>query len=338
VGFVGLKGGQGSYSEYVVVDAVTGAFPLPASLPVEDAASFFVNPYTAVGILATAKSHGSPGLIHTAAASSLGKMMVKLCAKNKYPLINVVRRKEQAAALKALGAEHVIVTAGDKATWMAELKALTKKLKVTVAFDAVAGEMSGDLLGLLPSRGVCYVYGGLSNQAVGAINPMDLIYRKKEIKGFLLTQWVRKGGMLYTIPRLRTASATVNSGLQKGGWCSSEFVDTTLDGMWDSFLDMYTKSGFTGRKLRIRISQPSTPAKHPELTAATTDEAADGNAASTKVEDHADAAAKEAETTADADAKEAEATAAVKEVEPATVVVKEAEPAAAADTVVSGQE
>lgn len=60
VGITNMKQG-GSYQEYVCVSALEGAFPLPADVPVEDGCSFFVNPYTAVGIVATAKELGSPG-------------------------------------------------------------------------------------------------------------------------------------------------------------------------------------------------------------------------------------------------------------------------------------
>ena len=88
-----LPRGQGAYSEYVTVDALKGAFAMPDDLPVEAAASFFVNPYTAYGIFDTAKSHGAKAFIHTAAASQLGQMLVKLMngdPSNKIELINVV--------------------------------------------------------------------------------------------------------------------------------------------------------------------------------------------------------------------------------------------------------
>ena len=49
VGFVNLPKGQGAYSEYVTVSAMTGTFPLPADLDVELAASFFVNPVCRTG-------------------------------------------------------------------------------------------------------------------------------------------------------------------------------------------------------------------------------------------------------------------------------------------------
>src|SRR5438105_4002168 len=67
-----------------------------------------------------------------------GQVLVRLCARHRLPLVNVVRRAEQADALRALGAEHVVVSsaagAGD------ELRALCERLGVRFAFDAVAGE------------------------------------------------------------------------------------------------------------------------------------------------------------------------------------------------------
>ena len=253
VGFIGLKNNQGSWSEFVTCSAQT-VFALPDTLPVEDAASFFVNPYTAVGILDTMRTAGSNGLVHTAAASSLGKMMVKLCAKQKVPLVNVVRRQEQADMLKKLGAQYVVVTNKDETEWKSELKDLIEKLKIRVAFDAVAGSMSGDLLDLLPKSGTVFVYGGLSRQPIGNINPMDMIYRKKQIKGWLLTYWLKAGGFLSMLNRLRWASPLVNSGLHQG-WSATKFEDVAMEKMWPTFLDMYNKSGFTDRKLRIRFDE-----------------------------------------------------------------------------------
>jgi len=177
VGFVNLRK-QGSYSEYVTVNAMRGAFALPDDFSdAADAASFFVNPYTAVGILETAKSTKSPGFIHTAACSQLGKMIVKLLAEEPdMTLINVVRRKEQADTLRELGAKHVVVTGeGNESTWEEELKALAKEHGVTTAFDAIGGEMTGRLVALLPKKSSVYVYGKLGGD-VKMLNPIDLIF------------------------------------------------------------------------------------------------------------------------------------------------------------------
>ena len=76
VGFVVTDPSQGSYLEYVAVNAMTGAFPMPEDVPIEDCASFFVNPYTAMGILDTAqRAESSRVIVHTAAASQHGGIL-----------------------------------------------------------------------------------------------------------------------------------------------------------------------------------------------------------------------------------------------------------------------
>lgn len=250
VGIIAPKNKQGTYSEYVALSATDGVFPLPETLPVEDAASFFVNPYTAIGILETAKSAGSKALVHTAAASQLGQMMVKLAKTEGMEIINVVRREEQAKLLKDLGASHVVVTSEDN--WKDTLKSKIDELKATVAFDAVAGDGAGDLIKLLPDKGTLFIYGALAG-AAGGIDPIELIYKEKQIKGFFLTQWMTCGGnMFMMVPRVMLASKKVNAGLGSGGWSSSQFKDTTLEKAKDDLVELLEGSA-TGKKLRIRF-------------------------------------------------------------------------------------
>lgn len=258
VGFITNVKNQGSYAEYTVVNALTGVFPLPDSVKVEDAASHFVNPYTACGFLDIVKSRhastgngkGKFGMVHTAAASQLGQMLVKLCKQEDVNLINVVRREEQAELLRAIGAEHIIVTSVEG--WQTRLAELVKELNIHIAFDAVAGEMSGQLLDLLPNKGLLIVYGKLSSEGCSGIQPLDLIYRRKKVEGFYLGSWVQSD-MLYQ--KLRTATGLVHSGLGENGWAASQFLDCSIEEMWPEFLKMWKESGFTGKKLRIRFPE-----------------------------------------------------------------------------------
>jgi len=250
VGIVGITNG-GSYQEYVCVSAMTGVFPLPDDVPVEDAASFFVNPYTAVGILATARDTGSPGLVHTAAASQLGQMLVKLCSTETYTLINVVRREEQADILRALGAEHIVVSS--KEGWKDDLAKLVREHNITCAFDAIAGDSTGELMSVMPPKSTTFVYGGLSEKPIAGIVATDLIYRQKKVEGWLLTRWLDQAaaGQLGKLMRVNMASKVVNPGLA-GGWSSSQFIDVAPEDMWSKFLEMRNGGGFTNKKIRIR--------------------------------------------------------------------------------------
>ena len=183
VGFVNLKK-QGSWSEYVTASALTAVFPLPAELPVEDAASFYVNPFTAVAIIDTVRSRGANAFVHTGAASQLGQMIAKYTTTSAKDMtvLHVVRREEQAATLRALGAQHILVTAGDPSSWKGELKKQIAALKITTAFDCIAGEMTQTLVDALPKGSTTFVYGRLSGEAA-RVAPLDLIYFNKKLQG-----------------------------------------------------------------------------------------------------------------------------------------------------------
>jgi NADPH:quinone reductase-like Zn-dependent oxidoreductase len=77
--------------------------PLPDGMAAELGASAFVNPHTVVGFVQCMRKEGHTALVHTAAASALGQMLVKYCIVEKVPLVNIVRKAEQAELLKSLG-------------------------------------------------------------------------------------------------------------------------------------------------------------------------------------------------------------------------------------------
>jgi len=246
-----LARASGSYQQYVAVDAMTSVFKLDQSADVLEAASFFVNPYTAVGIIDTVKQRGASGFVHMAAASQLGQMLVKLAPSQKVTIINVVRREEQAQLLREIGAVHVVV---QNDGWEQVLGDLVNELKIRVAFDCISGDTTGTLVNLMPSKSVTFLYGALSEKPASNINPMDLIYRGKKLEGWLLPAWLMGGGMLRTFFRVRRASGLVNVALGKGGWAASQYEDVSMEDWFKTFLAMRQNSGnggFTGRKLRL---------------------------------------------------------------------------------------
>lgn len=140
---VALAGGA-TYAEYRTLPALH-VVPLPAGTSTTEAASWFVNPMTALGMTETMRLEGHRALVHTAAASNLGQMLVKLCARDGIPLVNVVRRAEQAATLKALGAAHVVDSSRE--TFMADLIEAVAATGATLAFDAIGGgTLAGQIL------------------------------------------------------------------------------------------------------------------------------------------------------------------------------------------------
>jgi NADPH:quinone reductase len=132
---VGVAGGA-MYTQYRVIDA-SACLVLPEGATAKDGASSFVNPLTALGMVETMRREGHSGLVHTAAASNLGQMLVKLCMKDGVPLVNVVRKPDQEALLRSLGAVHVVNSTSP--TFTAELTEALKATSATLAFDATGG-------------------------------------------------------------------------------------------------------------------------------------------------------------------------------------------------------
>ncbi len=118
---------------------------LPAGIKTEEAASAFVNPLTALGMLETARREGHKGLVHTAAASNLGQILNRLCQADGIPLVSIVRSEEQVQILKGLGAKHIVNSA--QASFRDDLVSALKATGATLAFDAIGGgKLAGQIL------------------------------------------------------------------------------------------------------------------------------------------------------------------------------------------------
>ena len=118
---------------------------LPEGTTPAEGASSFVNPLTALGMVETMRSEGHTALVHTAAASNLGQMLHKLCLKDNISLVNIVRKPEQAALLRALGAVHVCDA--NAPTFMEDLTQALVTTGATLAFDATGGgKLAGQIL------------------------------------------------------------------------------------------------------------------------------------------------------------------------------------------------
>lgn len=134
----------GMYAQYKVVNVAECAV-LPDDVSPREGAGLFCNPMTALAIAEMVRLEGQGALIHTAAASNLGQMLVKICAEDGIRLVNVVRRKEQADLLRGLGATHVVNSS--EPGFEEALLAAARETGAMIAFDALGGgNMPGTLL------------------------------------------------------------------------------------------------------------------------------------------------------------------------------------------------
>src|SRR3546814_13591255 len=110
---------------------------LPDDVTAEQGASAFVNPLTALGFVETMTREGHRAIVHTAAASNLGQMLVRICQEDGIPLVNIVRNEAQVAILQDMGAAYVLDSS--KEDFVARLPDAVAATGATLAFDAIAG-------------------------------------------------------------------------------------------------------------------------------------------------------------------------------------------------------
>ena len=156
---------------------------LSNNISFEEAACFYVNPLTIIAMIDEVKKAGLKSFVHTAAASSLGKMLVKYCQKVDLNCICVVRKKTQEETLVKIGAKYVLdSTTGDFAE---NFKKLTKELDAKLVFDAVGGDLTAILVKNLPEGSKILIYGVLGGSFKG-FDPGILIFKNITIAGYHL--------------------------------------------------------------------------------------------------------------------------------------------------------
>jgi len=254
---VGLAGG-GMYTQYRAVDA-SACLVLPDGATAKDGASSFVNPLTALGMLETMRQEGHSALVHTAAASNLGQMLVKLCIADGVPLVNIVRKPDQEELLRSLGAVHVCNSSSP--SFSADLvDALTATL-ATIAFDATGGgTLASEILNGMEQAASAtateysrygsavhkqvYIYGGLDTGPTTLTRNFGMSWG---IGGWLLTYFLQNvGGEGFARLRARVAAELTTT------FASTYTQEVSLFGMLqpDAF-HAYVKRA-TGEKFLVR--------------------------------------------------------------------------------------
>ncbi len=195
---------DGCWAEYMKTKAGM-CVPISKNISLDQAAMMFVNPMTALAFFDVYKKLPNTtkkprGIINTAAASALGRMVIKMGQKQEIPVVSVVRRQEQVDVLKAEGAEYIINSS--EPDFEINLKELAHKLNATVIFDAVGGSMVQQLLNAAPKESNLYIYGRLSEDTC-EINPGNLIFTGNNIQGFWLTGWLHSKSFLQSVLNTR---------------------------------------------------------------------------------------------------------------------------------------
>ncbi len=201
---VAIVGGA-MYAQFRTIKA-SQCLVLPPGTKAAEGASCFVNPLTALGMVETMRAEGHTGLVHTAAASNLGQMLVKICLNDGIPLVNIVRRQQHVDLLKGLGAKHVL-TSGTP-TFLDELIEALAATGATLAFDAIGGgKLASQVLSCMEAAAnrtagaynrygstkhkQVYIYGGLDRGPTELTRNFGMAWG---IGGWLLTTFLQKIG------------------------------------------------------------------------------------------------------------------------------------------------
>ena len=178
-----LKVPYGAWAEYCVAPG-DGVFPMHPDNNFEEAASHFINAATLVLMLREVQREGHKAVIHSAGASAVGKMLIRLFKEHGIITINLVRRDEAKYELFQLGADHVLNT--KDSDFDSKLKEVIEKVKPTKAFDAIGGEFAAKLVKAMPPKSIITVYGGLGGQPEVTVSIWDL-FGGKTLNGFIGT-------------------------------------------------------------------------------------------------------------------------------------------------------
>jgi NADPH:quinone reductase-like Zn-dependent oxidoreductase len=232
-----LNGAGGNWQEFVVVPA-RQLVPLAADIPDEQAASFFVNPATAV-VMTQSVLHIPRGewLLQTAAGSALGRMIIRLGKHLGFRTLNVVRRRGQGEELLRAGGDAVVCT--DTESVEERVRAVAGEGGVRFAVDAVGGATGLQVLRALGRGGRMLVYGTLSGEPI-ALDPRVLMVGQKCVEGFWLSEWTRKQRPLRMLRLFRTIQRLLRSGV----------------------LDTEVGQAFPLEKIQDAVRQAETPGRH----------------------------------------------------------------------------
>ncbi|KXN71461.1 NAD(P)-binding protein [Conidiobolus coronatus NRRL 28638] len=167
-------------------------FPVPDNVSDEAAAQAIANPVTAYGLLDKLNAPKGEYIVQSAAASSLGRILIQFAKARGLKTINLVRRKEQIDDLKAIGAD-VVLNTEDGTDIVEEIKKITNGKGAYGAVDAVGGDLAFKLSQVVRDDGTIILYSFLGGEQVN-VSGADLLLRHVNYTGFLFTKYFRDIG------------------------------------------------------------------------------------------------------------------------------------------------
>lgn len=232
---------QGTWAEYILTKAGLCS-PLKDDISFESGATLVVNPMTALAFFEIIQKGRHDAFVNTAAASQLGRMLIRLATRKGIPIINVVRRKEQSTLLHSLGAEHVLISSDSD--FDKSLKELTHSLNATLILDAISGEFTQRMIDASPSGSLILLYSNLSRRPA-KINPNSLWHFNRRVEGFHLSTWTKRQNFMKVFLDTRRVQNRAHDDLR------TEFQKRIPFTNAQEGLELYQKKMTTGKVLLV---------------------------------------------------------------------------------------
>jgi NADPH:quinone reductase-like Zn-dependent oxidoreductase len=174
-------GEYGIYGERAIVPARSLLSPPPGLTTVE-AASIWMQYFTALAIIEIAHAAIGDYVIVRAASSSVGLAAIQLANWAGAVPIAATRTSAKALALQHQGAKHVIAT--EDTDMVAEVQRITGGKGARIIFDPVGGPDIEKLALAAAEEGIILIYGGLSGK------PTPYPHWPAALKGLSIRGWV----------------------------------------------------------------------------------------------------------------------------------------------------
>ncbi|QWF15652.1 zinc-dependent alcohol dehydrogenase family protein [Lysobacter capsici] len=178
----------GSWATHMVGTA-KHLIALPGGADPKQLAMITINPPTALLMLSEFVDL-QPGdwVIQNAANSAVGTYLIQIAKSRGLRTINVVRRESAVEAVRAAGADVVLVDGDDLGKRAREA---ADKAPIKLGIDAVGGISTQHIAQSLGEGGIVVNYGAMSGEAC-SISPASFVFRDVSLRGFWLSRWFQQ--------------------------------------------------------------------------------------------------------------------------------------------------
>lgn len=172
---------KNTWAEYVLLSA-DELVVLPKDLPIEKAAQFTLNPFTAWGLLEMSRPLSGEWMLLTGANSAVARIVIQLAHRKGVRIIALIRDISLTAELTALGADLVLDMEDEHLS--ERIQQATEGKGIDVALESIGGSMVTKIIGNMALFGRLIIYGVVRRDEASQFFNSQIVYKDLTIQGF----------------------------------------------------------------------------------------------------------------------------------------------------------